>query len=382
MLSVARQYDGELPFGDFEQTMGLLREFVIGRSRVDGGRLREGFAELSARVVTDDPLVDVPRARLDTRALEVVRKLDPATTVPARVTGRLTAGSGRLPAWVRPDWFDDGRIEPVMAHPRFEVPMYEALHRYDREWMIPGMGLIERPDMATLLQTNNRFVEGFLVGLNHEMGRELLWREYPTDQRGTYFSSFWTGERELVADMHEAPWRSGALRTHVDAALDGQLVFLVRAELVRRYPGAVAHAARQVKLDPNGIPLFEATSPVKTLFHILLAPNVLLVGFALTKARIGNPGETWWFTLSENPTEPRFGLDAEPDPNVGMSRDNLAWEHFGVPLGGFLQAAPIPGIAFDGSTWGESSASNAYLLFQLPARAAFSAAKMVAGATP
>ncbi len=41
--------------------------------------------------------------------------------------------------------------------------------------------------MATLLRTNNRFIEAYLVGLNHEMGRELLWREYPTDQRGTYF---------------------------------------------------------------------------------------------------------------------------------------------------------------------------------------------------
>ena len=33
-------------------------------------------------------------------------------------------------------------------------------------------------------RTDNSFVEAFLVGLNHEMGRELLWRGYPTDQRG------------------------------------------------------------------------------------------------------------------------------------------------------------------------------------------------------
>ena len=30
-----------------------------------------------------------------------------------------------------------------------------------------------------------------MVGLNHEMARELLWREYPTDQRGSYFRQFW-----------------------------------------------------------------------------------------------------------------------------------------------------------------------------------------------
>lgn len=35
------------------------------------------------------------------------------------------------------------------------------------------------------------FGDSNLVGLNHEMARELLWSEYPTDQRGTYFRQFW-----------------------------------------------------------------------------------------------------------------------------------------------------------------------------------------------
>ena len=30
-----------------------------------------------------------------------------------------------------------------------------------------------------------------MVGLNHEFARKLLWREYPTDQRGSYFRQFW-----------------------------------------------------------------------------------------------------------------------------------------------------------------------------------------------
>jgi hypothetical protein len=266
-----------------------------------------------------------------------------------------------------------------MAHPRFRYPMYEPLHRYDRDWMIPGLGLIERPDMATLLQTNNKFIEAYLVGLNHEMARELLWREYPTDQRGTYFSSFWTGDPELVADMHEAPWRHSRVGSHVDPALDGQLVFLVRGDLIRRYPGVVAHAAREAQSD-HGVPVFEAGSPVKTLFQIHLPPNILLVGFAMTRARIDTPGETWWFTLSESPTEPRFGLDAARD-QPAPARDSLIWADFGVTVpGGFLDATTHTDITFDGARWGTSSADNAYLLFQLPARAAFRGTKMVAGA--
>ena len=122
------------------------------------------------RLVVDDPFADPVRGRIDAPALELVTKLDPRTTVPARIGGRLKAGSGRLPTWLRPDWFDDLRVEPVMAHPHFKYPMYEPLHRYDREWMVPGLGLIKKPDMATLLETNNRFIEAYLVGLNHEMG--------------------------------------------------------------------------------------------------------------------------------------------------------------------------------------------------------------------
>ena len=30
-----------------------------------------------------------------------------------------------------------------------------------------------------------------MVGLNHEFARKLLWRDYPTDQRGSYFRQFW-----------------------------------------------------------------------------------------------------------------------------------------------------------------------------------------------
>ena len=50
-----------------------------------------------------------------------------------RLLGRLV----RKPGWLRPNWFDDQRIEPVMVAPHFEHPMYEALDRYDPH-AIPG----------------------------------------------------------------------------------------------------------------------------------------------------------------------------------------------------------------------------------------------------
>lgn len=377
----------EVPLEELQQDAGRVGELVARARELDGGRVAEALRAIGERVVLSDGFAEPARSRISAPALALVAKLDPATTVPARVRGRLTAGSGRLPGWLRPDWFDDRRIEPVMAHPRFAHPMYEPLHRYDPEWMVPGLGLIPRPDMATLLETNNQFVEGYLVGLNHEFARELLWREFPTDQRGTYFSSFWTGTPELVADLHEAPWLDGPLGSHVDRSLDGRLVFLVRGDLVRRYPGVVAHAVREASAV-NGIPVFEAEPPpVRTLFHVHLPPNVLLVGFAMDKARMAGPGERWWFTLSENPTEPRFGLD--PSRDEPLSRDSLVWADFEVEPGRFLDATRhtalsftgVPGPAAQRATWGTSSADVAFLLFQLPARAAFRGTTMVAGAT-
>ena len=55
------------------------------------------------------------------------------------------------------------------------------------------------------------------------MGRELLWRGYPTDQRGTYFRRFWTPEQnELAQDLHR--FTPTPLGTHLVDAAGGILV--------------------------------------------------------------------------------------------------------------------------------------------------------------
>ena len=59
-----------------------------------------------------------------------------------------------------------------------------------RIFSFPGLEQVPA-NTVTLLETNPEFVESFLVGLNAEMSSELLWRNYPTDQRGTFFRQFW-----------------------------------------------------------------------------------------------------------------------------------------------------------------------------------------------
>src|SRR5205823_4140628 len=81
-------------------------------------------------------------------------------------------------------------IDTVMAAPHFNQPMYEALRDLSQDLLLPGLKSV-LPDTVLGLKTNRRFVEAYMVGLNVEMGSELLWRGYPTDQRGTYFDHFW-----------------------------------------------------------------------------------------------------------------------------------------------------------------------------------------------
>jgi hypothetical protein len=56
--------------------------------------------------------------------------------------------------------------------------------------VLPGLDGIPA-DTVTAAVPNTRFIAAYMVGLSHELARELLFNEYLTDQRGTYFRQFW-----------------------------------------------------------------------------------------------------------------------------------------------------------------------------------------------
>jgi hypothetical protein len=267
----------------------------------------------------------------------------------ATVSALIKARIGTFPAWLAKDWFDDGLVRPIMAAPIFTRPMYEALNDYDQDWLIPGLAKIAQTDFVTVLETNPVFTEAFLVGLSDEMGHELLFRGFPTDQRGTYFRRFWNADAdELGQDIHR--FTRTPLGTHLTAAAGGdkpRLVFVVRGELIRRYPDALTFAMRAV---PNTSPpsFIAPTSTngalAKILFHDHLPPDILLVGFDLTEADLPPEGK-WWFVIAEHPTAPRFGYP----PNIQAV--------------GFITTG--------------NAASIAQKLLRPPVRAAFEASKLV-----
>lgn len=257
-------------------------------------------ALMAQLAVAARPGVSWTPANLDGIHTALATGLHPRQTVEQPIAARLT---GVVAGPRRTDL-----LEPVMAAPAFPQPMYEPLGAQSLAWLIPGLDRVP-PDTVATLTTNWPFVEAFLVGLNHEMARKLLWNGYPTDQRGTYFRRFWDirsrGDAGTTGDIGPIHQWTAALGHNRPGGID-PLVLLVRGELIRRYPNVVVYAARGEA--PGGVRQPGATEK-QPLFFARLDPDVALFGFDLdrTEAR-GNPG--WFFVLQEHPSEPRFGLAA------------------------------------------------------------------------
>ena len=330
------------------------------------------------------------RAPLAVARATLLDAVAPRATLTAYAKGRLK----RVPAWLPQNWFDDGRLQRIMAAPRFDRPMYEALDAYDRDWLVPGLGSIRKTDFVTVLLTNPAFTETFLVGLSDEMGRELLWRDYPTDQRGTYFFRFWDPDADELGQRIHA-FAPTPLGHHMKASVggaEGRVVLVVRGELLQRYPDAIIVALRAGSVDAQGHPTFidpdtDPTAMARVLFHAHLDPDITLVGFDLSAAQVRN--ERWWFVIAEHPTAPRFGLDLfnpgnTPVQPAGANRNALDWNDLGaLEFGKFLRAGartlPVgnKGGSPDPIAWPETSAMVAGALLQNPVRAAFDAKKLI-----
>jgi hypothetical protein len=391
--------------------------------------LTEAFRESAARLFDRnrapvEPLRVLTEVNLATLRSTLKEKLDPRMTIATSYRTRF-----RLDASVV--WTPEDPIEPIMAAPEFPQPMYRDLGNLGSDWLLPGFSQIPK-NTVTLLRTNQKMIEAYVVGLNHEMARELLWREYPTDQRGTYFFQFWDGAgfvpppgqtvdpatlRDIVKIHTWAKPSSLGSHSPRTAPPGGEfLVFLVRGDLLRRYPNTVVYAAR-AKWTPEGLREIDDPAPGASdaekaqkqswpLFSGLIEPDATFFGFALTRTQVngspdpsGDPG--WFFVLQEHSSEPRFGLDeADPvtlgQPVTGSNWDNLSW-------GGLVADAPaleaLQTIDLDGDLpdtngvfdpvtrrWhadrgrgevGTRASDLAYITFQRPMRVGIHGADMV-----
>lgn len=300
--------------------------------------------------------------------------------------------------------------KPIMAHPEFKDNMYEALRELDTQYLIPNLDSFPN-NSVTLLQTNPKFIESYFVGLNHEMSRELLWREYPTDQRGTYFKHFWDkSEADVnspdVNQMHL--WNSNlGSNMEVPPGADpsaSQVVLFIRGDVLRKFPDTVIYAQKAgapilkdpipttgSKVDkdkPKPFDIGDGSSNYKKMpiFRMDIQPDITVLGFDLDPDEVrsnidddGNGQTGWYFVFAERPGKPRFGLDIDSTGETLASWQDLSWEDVlltdpqtQVDLSAVSLSIDPPNTL----VWGESSADMASITYQKPAMIAIHADRM------
>ncbi len=323
------------------------------------------------------------RKKLDLTALNnaVLQNINPSITIPAR-----TLTTIKIPLHLRGNMVET--FAPVMAYPEIDVPMYKPLADISSELFLPNLNKIEQ-NSITLLENNQKFIESYMLGINHEMSRELLWREFPTDQRGTYFRQFWDvtsflpsqpPPEDIKEQLRDIPpihkWskintsrlvpsdansvKKNELGSHNQRALTSgktQLVLVVRGELLKKYPTAVIYAHKASWGKKNDVENINEervlvtlssaeqdnppASKLKTpLFEAKIDPDIYFFGFDLDdeeargtkEPQNTNDDPGWFFVIKERPGEPRFGLDIDKSDRI-INWNNFSWEDIGTQDG-------------------------------------------------
>jgi hypothetical protein len=360
--------------------------------------------------------------------------LDPRSTIKERTKQRLRL-SGDLAQRFEEDAPGDP-LDEIMAYPEFPQPMYESLRDNSQAHILPGVETVPQNTLG-LLETNGRFVESYMVGLNHELAAELLWRCYPTDQRGSYFRQFWdvseyvpkgnadsdtpqvTDEGELTSGLREAlkdirplhEWGNSPLGENDNRAsregydMGESLVLVMRGDLLKRYPSTVIYSVGARPEEKDGeltgmlVPLLpefgESSSdeePTYPIFRGSLGADLIFLGFPFSeedaKSSKDEAGEYMntgkFFVLEERVAETRFGLDSADTPESPQEGwNNLDWGHFQLVEGEYLDESDTCVQGPDSEVWdGDTSAAlRARITLQKPARLIIHADQMIPKST-
>lgn len=361
----------------------------------------------------------------------VLTNLDPKRVLPLKFSSLISIPPRIVDAQVE-------TFKPVMAYPVIDTPMYTYLLDLSDDHFVPNLQCVKQNSIS-LLETNQPFIEAYMLGLNHEFCREMHWRQFPTDNRATSFRQFWdvssffdrSGKDQdtLREELRDIPpihrWsRTSNFGDHDHRDKGGEtedeLVLVIRGELLKRYPNAVIYAHR-AKWQTNSdgsinnltereleeIPGELEDNPpdrlVKTpIYEAKVDPDIYFFGFDLTATEAqgesgDDPGDDpgWFFVIKERPGEPRFGLDIERDASLSLATwSDLAWPDVALESGSpHLKAEQNHSLSLTDPgderseqwqddqhvSWTPSTHSGdlAYILYQLPVMVAVHAGDML-----
>ncbi len=375
------------------------------------GRYAQAFKDYQARAVDPFEALQVSIAPLDfalaPATAQARARIDSAQTVPARLASTLTLG-GQSVAWnaatglanpflsTRLDtaflasmrYVVPRQWDRVMAFPHLAMPLARKLELLAPEVFLPGVGVLP-DDFIMAVKTNPRFVEALMVGANHEMGRELLWQGFPTDQRGTPFQHFWQRLDGGVDIDFIHTWQQKPLGGQPGSG--EMLVLLIRGQLLERFPNLNIYAYPKgpndqrpgagSPPDADGKREMDPALVKRPILRGHLGSDITYVGFdpdiRPTEANMQN----WFFVLEEHMTEPRFGFD-EPDGPGQNSNSwmDVDWSEAGVAPGACFTGANLRGAppAAGQAAWiTPHAAMAAQALMQRPFRGYYAGSRLV-----
>ncbi len=180
---------------------------------------------------------------------------------------------------------------PILAYPYFAEPTYYYLNKLSSKYILPAID--DLPDNTiSLFKDNKKFIESYICGLNTEMGKELFWREYPTDRRGSYFEKFWDSENfhsnnSYIPDVEpQYNWYRSLGDNHSDT--EPLLIFVVKGELMKKYPDALVYLTPSIIKEKVE---FTDQNPILPELKARIAKDTTLYGFKIGfKKLLAGPG--------------------------------------------------------------------------------------------
>jgi hypothetical protein len=273
------------------------------------------------------------------------------------------------------------RLDPIMAAPEIKTPMIGPLQERGQDWLLPGLEQVPR-NTVTIVEPDAAFIEAYMVGLNHEIGREMLWRGFPTDQRGTVFSRFWDRRGTVPSAGVPIPekdippiaeWRSrDSLGSHLDPGTGAGVVLLIRGDLLQRYPRPTIFIQRAQWKRQNSAIVFNGNLAVRQPVPVVDAqdwaahvhfPSMIgragsdigYFGFPIPRASVAGRDRTdlppdtlddeagWYVVFQEQPTKPRFAYSTTPPavPQGITGSEDLAVALLRKPFRLFVHASDL-----------------------------------------
>lgn len=244
----------------------------------------------------------------------------------------------------RLEGIDCTRLIPPEFPIGLDFPTWDLLKQYDKEWLLPGVGALEK-DSITALQTNPVFIDAYMVGINTQFMSEMRWRDLAVARTCTPLRMFWGqidyARRQRRADIEPlAEWAKatadplGALSHQTIKPTDennqtgSRLIITFRSDLFRRYPSTLVYLVKPLpgqdvdpllkatpQLDrPDAVPEADIEQWRKTTQYFgptfvgTITPEITFFAFDVTPSDL----EQYWLVLDEPPAELRFRNDKVP----------------------------------------------------------------------